>query len=404
MVFNAFSWDNKGGKGPWGSAKGGGKRTTGQNDGRGNGPRRQQTPEPDLDDMIRNAQEKLRRHMGGGGGTGGGGFNKRVFSLGVIAAIAIWLASGFYIVDQAERGVVLRFGEYVDTTMPGLNYRLPWPIESVQTPIVERENRVEIGFRNVTEGVNQAISRRLAVRQRENLTRSMLESEALMLTGDENIVDLNFTVRWKIADAQKYLFNVASPDNTIKDVAESAMREIIGKRPIDDALTANRAEIELAAQDLIQGVMDGYGAGIQINAVELQQVNPPEPVIDSFKDVQAARADAEKVQNEAMGYANDIIPKARGRAAQIIQEAQAYRESRVLDAQGQADRFVKQLKEYQQAKEVTRQRMYIEAMEQVLGQSNVVVMSKGTSGNILPYLPLGERGQTTRIQQSNGGR
>lgn len=404
MVFKAFSWENKGGKGPWGSPKSGGGKRPGQRDNAGDGRRRQQ--EPDLDDLIRNAQEKIRRHMGGGGSGGsGGGINKRFIGLGLIAVVALWLASGFYIVDQAERGVVLRFGEYVQTTNPGLNYRLPWPIETVQTPVVERENRVEVGFRNVTEGVRQSLSRRLAVQRRESLSRSQLESEALMLTGDENIVDLNFTIRWKIADAQAYLFNVVSPEVTIKDVSESAMREIIGKRPIDDALTANRAEIELAAQELIQGVMDDYGAGVQINAVELQQVNPPEPVIDSFKDVQAAKADAEKVQNQAMGYANDIIPKARGQAAQITQNAIAYQESRVLDAQGQADRFVQQLKEYNNARDVTRQRMYIEAMEKVLGESNVVVMSKGTSGNILPYLPLGEKGAgARRIQQSNGGR
>ena len=403
MGFKAFSWENKGGKGPWGSAKGGGSKRPAGGDGR----RRQQ--EPDLDDMIRNAQDKIRRHMGGGGGgfSGGpgGGINKRFISLGLIAVVALWLASGFYIVDQAERGVVLRFGEYVQTTNPGLNYRLPWPIESVQTPEVEREKRVEVGFRNVTEGVQQAISRRLAAQRRESLSRSQLESEALMLTGDENIVDLNFTVRWKIADAQKYLFNVASPEVTIKDVAESAMREIIGKRPIDDALTANKAEIELAAQDLIQEVIDGYGAGVQVNAVELQQVNPPEPVIDSFKDVQAARADAEKVQNEAMGYANDIIPRARGQAAQITQQAQAYRESRVLDAKGQSERFTQQLKQYQQAKDVTRQRMYIEAMEQVLGEANVVVMGSNTSGNVLPFLPLGDKGaQAGQVKQTNGGR
>ena len=400
MNLKTFSWENKGGKGPWGAPKSGGNRQSG----RGEGPRRQQQ-ESDLDEMIRNAQEKIRRHMGGGGSSGNGsgnGLNKRIIGLGLVAAFALWLASGFYIVDQAERGVVLRFGKYVQTTNPGLNYRLPAPIESVLTPVVERENRVEIGFRNVTDGIRQSLSRSLAVDRRQTLSRSQLESEALMLTGDENIVDLNFTVRWKIADAQKFLFNVVSPEVTIKDVAESSMREIIGKRPIDDALTANRAEIELAAQELIQQIMDSYDTGVQINAVELQQVNPPEPVIDSFKDVQAAKADAEKVQNEAMGYANDIIPRARGQVAQVTQNAEAYRESRILDAQGQADRFVKQLKEYNKAKDVTRKRMYIETMEKVFGESNVVVMGKGTGGNVLPYLPLGEKG--INAQRTTGGR
>lgn len=389
MSFNIFSWDHKGGKGPWGS---GGNNRPGRNNNSG------QKPQPDIDDMLRSAQEHLRRHMGGGGGFNGGSGKSGGFGgLGFIAIIVaiLWLVSGFYIVDQSEEGVVLRFGKYTQTTTPGLNYRLPWPFETVLKPQVERENRVEIGFREATlvGGLN-----RLPNTRGGNVARTILENESLMLTGDENIVDLNFTVRWKISNAEAFLFNVSNPEGTIKDVAESAMREIIGKRPIDDALTANKAEIELAAGDLIQSILNEYGAGVQVNAVELQQVNPPKQVIDAFKDVQAARADAEKLQNEAIGYANDILPKARGQAAQMMQEAEAYKQSQVLKAKGEADRFVKQLTEYNKAKDITRQRMYLEAMEDVLGKANVVVMGKQTNNNVLPYLPLGAP------QQKQGGR
>lgn len=393
MNFNVFSWDHKGGKGPWGSGNGGGNNRR-PNQG-------SNKPQPDLDDMLRSAQEHFRRHMGGGNGGRGGnsggasggpsGFSGLGFILIIVGIL--WLASGFYIVDQSEEGVVLRFGKYTQTTTPGLNYRLPWPFETVLTPEVERENRVEIGFREAT--MVNGLSRFPNTRGGD-MARSVLDNESLMLTGDENIVDLNFTVRWKINSAEDFLFNVAKPETTIKDVSESAMREIIGKRPIDDALTANKAEIELAARDLIQSILDEYGAGVQVNAVELQQVNPPQQVIDAFKDVQAARADAEKAQNEAIGYANDILPKARGQAAQMLQEAEAYKESRVLQAKGQADRFSKQLVEYNKAKDITRQRMYLETMEEVLGKANVVVMGKQTNQNVLPYLPLGQQNQQTK--------
>ena len=394
MNFNVFSWDHKGGKGPWGSGNGG------NGNGRRPNQQSQNKPQPDLDDMLRSAQDHFRRHMGGGKGNGGngrggntGGSQGSPFGgLGFILILVgiLWLASGFYIVDQSEEGVVLRFGKYTQTTTPGLNYHLPWPFESVLKPQVERENRVEIGFRDSTmvNGVN-----RFPRTRGGDMARNILENESLMLTGDENIVDLNFTVRWKIGNAENFLFNVSKPEATIKDVSESAMREIIGKRPIDDALTANKAQIELAARDLIQSILDEYGTGVQVNAVELQQVNPPKQVIDAFKDVQAARADAEKAQNEAIGYANDILPKARGQAAQMIQEAEAYKESRVLDAKGQADRFTKQLTEYNKAKDITRQRMYLETMEQVLGKANVVVMGSKSNQNVLPYLPLGQQTQ-----------
>lgn len=388
-----FAWDHKGGKGPWGKGPQKGARPSGNAS--------QKESQPDIEQMIRHAQNRLGRTMNGGrgnngGGNGGGlGLSSRMISLMAMGAGVLWLASGFYIVDPSERGVVLRFGKHVETTSPGLNYRLPWPIEAVYKPAVERENRIEVGFRS-TAGVNpvaQMLNRRAVGGLSGYASAAELDNESLMLTGDENIVDLDFSVRWKIADPENYLFNVASPDAMIKDVAESAMREIIGKRPIDDALTANKAEIELAARDLIQEIVDAYEAGIQINAVELQQVNPPVQVIDAYKDVQAARADAEKLQNEAIGYANNIVPRARGEGARILQEAEGYKQAKVADAQGRAQRFNDQLREYQRAQTVTEQRLYIEAMEDVLKKSNVIVLGGESARGVLPYLPLNNAGQ-----------
>ena len=367
MKTNIFSWDNKGGRGPWGQ----GARSSGQ--------------QADIDDMIRNAQDRLGRMMGSGGGGGSHdsrGNNRKLWAVASVVAVALWLASGFYIVDQSEQGVVLRFGKYVQTTTPGLNYHLPWPVETVLLPKVERENRVEIGFRSA--------NRTASPFNRAPVDRRTLENESLMLTGDENIVDLDFNVRWKIKSAENFLFNVYDPELTIKFVAESAMREIIGKHPIDDALTSNKAEIETATRDLIQSVLDGYKAGVQVNAVELQQVNPPEQVIDAFKDVQAARADAEKLQNEAIGYSNDILPRARGDAARIIQEAEGYKQAKVSEASGQADRFLKQLSAYSKAKSITEKRLYLEAMEDVMKKAHVVVMGAEAGRGVLPYLPLGQ--------------
>jgi len=396
-----FSWDNRGGRGPWGN---GPRRPTNNAGGNKNDGGQQ----PDIDDMIRNAQDRLGRMMGGGRGPGGYGpnqdnpFTPRVMMLLAIAVVVLWLASGFYIVDQSERGVVLRFGKYATTTNPGLNYHLPWPIETVLRPKVERENRVDIGV-SAQMAVNN-FARKAAYGSSAAQRNPDASSESLMLTGDENIIDLSFSVRWKIRDPKAFLFNVYGPEKTIKDVAESAMREIVGKRPIDDALTSNKGEIEFAARALIQSILDGYGMGVQINAVELQQVNPPAQVIDAFKDVQAARADAEKMQNEAIGYANDILPRSRGKAAMIIQEAEGYKQARVSEARGQASRFNQQLAAYRQAKDITRRRMYLETMEDVLANGHAVILGDKNGRGILPYLPLNELGKQTQAAPANGSK
>ncbi|GAB4193145.1 MAG: FtsH protease activity modulator HflK [Thalassobaculales bacterium] len=307
---------------------------------------------------------------------GYGGF--RGLALIGLLAVAVWLASGFYRVQPDEQGVVLRFGQYVRTTPPGLNYHLPSPIERVITPNVTRENRLEVGFRTLNE-----------FGPRGGQTRDVAE-ESLMLTGDENIVDIDFVVFWRIKDASDFLFNMRSPDQSVKLAAESAMRDIIGRTPIQVALTEGRAAIESRATDLLQTLLDEYRAGIEVRQVQLQAVDPPNAVIDAFNEVQRARQDRDRAKNEAEGYRNDIVPRARGEAERLIQEARAFKEEVVNRAQGDAQRFLSVYQAYSQAKDVTTQRIYLETLQDVLKNANkVIIDGKGNQG-VLPYLPLPE--------------
>ena len=352
-------WQGGGGQGPWGGRPGGGQQP------------------PDLEELLRRSQEKVRKIFPGGGGGGFGG-NRRTMIAVPLILIAVWLASGFYRVQPDEQGVVLRFGEWIKTTQPGLNWHLPSPIESVFTPKVTRSNRVEIGFRSAGE-----VARGTSVREVGN--------ESLMLTGDENIVDINFVLLWLIKDAAPFLFNIRDPESTVKAVAESVMREIIGKTPIAEATTEARGAIELSAREQIQAILDGYGAGILITQVQLQKVDPPAEVIDAFRDVQRAQADRERLQNEAEAFANDILPRARGEAERISQEAQAYRQEVVARADGDAQRFVAVYNEYDKARDVTTRRIYLETMEEVLrGMNKVVIDQSGGGSGVVPYLPLPE--------------
>src|SRR6476659_6704921 len=336
-------WSNQGG-GPWGSG-GGGKGPWGSGQ-QPSGP----TP-PDLEEFLRRSQDKLRTVLPGGS-LGGKGLG-----LIVLAAIAIWGASGFFRVDPDEVGVVLRFGKFVREVQPGLNYHLPYPIESVLTPKVTRINKIDIGMRVVED-------------LRRGTTIRDVPEESLMLTGDENIVDVDFSVLWRISikpnGVEDYLFNIQQPEGTVKAVAESAMREVIGRSTLQPILTGARQNIETAVQELMQRVLDSYGAGVQIQQVQLQKVDPPSQVIDAFRDVQAARADSERAQNEAQSYANKVVPEARGRSAQILQAAEAYREQTVAEATGQASRFSQVYEQYKKAPDITRQRLYLETMEKVL--------------------------------------
>ena len=351
----------------------------------GTGPQQSGATLPDLEQFLRRSQDKLRNILPGGN-LGGRGL-----SLFVLVAIAIWGFSGFFRVDPDELGVVLRFGKYVRDAKPGLNYHLPYPIESVLMPKVTRVNRIDIGMRLV-----------------EDLRTTMRDvpEESLMLTGGENIVDVNFSILWlvKPSGASDYLFNIQQPEGTVKAVAESAMREIVGRSTLQPVLT-ERQPIETAVQEQMQSTLNKYGSGIQITQVQLQKVDPPSQVIDSFRDVQAARADLERAQNEAQTYANKVVPEARGRAAQITQNAEAYREQTVAEAKGATSRFLKIYDEYKKASEVTRRRMYLETMERLFGGADKIITDSGATRGIVPYLPLDEltrRPQTA--PQTGGGR
>jgi membrane protease subunit HflK len=356
-------WSNQGG-GPWGSGPKGPW---------GSGPQSSGPTPPDLEELLRRSQDKLRTVLPGGN-LGGKGF-----ALIGLAALAIWGFSGFFRVEPDELGVVLRFGKYTRDARPGLNYHLPYPIESVLTPKVTRVNRIDVGMRVVED-------------RRGSVMRDVPE-ESLMLTGDENIVDVDFSVFWliKSAGAGDYLFNIQNPEGTVKAVAESAMREVVGRSNIQPILTGARQNIETAVHELMQRTLDEYGAGIQITQVQMQKVDPPNQVIDAFRDVQAARADLERAQNEAQTYANRVVPEARGRVAQITQSAEAYREQTVAEATGQTSRFLKVLEQYKKAPEVTRQRMYLETMERVLGATDKIIIDSSIGGQgVVPYLPLNE--------------
>jgi len=322
----------------------------------------------DVEEFLRWGQDKLRGLLPGNlGGRG--------IALIALAAIALWGFSGFFRVEPDELGVVLRFGQFVREVQPGLNYHLPYPIETALTPQALRVNKIDIGFDT----------------RRGSTIRDEPE-ESLMLTGDENIVDVNFSVLWKVKPNRvgDYLFNVQSPEGTVKAVAESAMREVIGRSNIQPILTGARQTIETAVQELMQKTLDDYGAGVLVQQVQLQKVDPPTQVIDSFRDVQAARSDMERLQNEAQTYANRVVPEARGRAAKVIQDAEAYREQTVAEAKGQASRFSQVYEQYKKAPDVTRQRIYLETIERILGAADKTIIDTGThSGTgVVPYLPL----------------
>jgi len=278
-------------------------------------------------------------------------------------------------------GVVLRFGAYNRTVAPGLNYHMPWPIEAAIKPPVTRINRIEVGFRSsVTDG-------RFAPGTRESGAQRDVIEESLMLTGDENIIDIDFAVFWRIRDVTKYLFNFRAREEVIKAVAESTMREVIGRTPIQPALTELRAKIEADVRKETQEILDSHDAGVELVQVQLQKVDPPNAVIDSFRDVQRANTDAERLRNEAESYRNDILPRARGEAARITAEAEGARQSTIADANGQAQRFASVLAAYREAKDLTLQRMYLETMQDILAKSQTTVIDENVRG-LVPFLPL----------------
>ncbi|MEA2754075.1 MAG: modulator of FtsH protease HflK [Aliidongia sp.] len=342
-------WGGGNGQGPWGRGPGGG--------GRGPQP-------PNLEELIRRIQDRLRKIIPGGGGGG------IVLAAGAVILL-LWSATGIYRVGPDELGVVMRFGAYHETTVPGLHYHLPSPIESVETPKVTLVNRTEIGVAGESLRGN---------------ARQELPEEALMLTGDENIVDINVTVLWVIKNAQDYLFKIRNPGQAVKSAGEAAIREIVGRTLIASVLAEGRGKVETDTQALLQSILDSYDAGVQITQVQLQKADPPREVIDSFRDVQRALTDRDRAKNEAEAYHNDVVPRARGEAEKIVQAAGAYQQQVVAGAQGDAQRFVSVLNAYRVSKDVTAERLYLETMEQVLKKVNKVLIDK-TAG-VMPYLPL----------------
>ncbi len=381
-----MAWNSSGGPSPWGNPRPGGgpwgqpQPPSGGGQGGGGGGRG-----PDLDDMIRQAQDAARRILPRG--IGGAG-------LGLLALLLVgaWLASGIYRVQADEQGIVLRFGAYTETTQPGLNYHLPWPIETVSTPRVTRINRVDVGFRASADSGNSV---------RPIPARDVLE-ESLMLTGDENIIDIDFAVFWRIRDAGDFLFNTRNAEATVKSAAESVMREVIGRTPIQPALTEARAQIEQAVRTGTQGIMDQYRAGVEITQVQLQNAQPPARVVDAFIDVQRAGADRERARNEAESYRNGIIPAARGESQRLVQEAEGFRESQISRANGESQRFLSVLSAYQVAQDVTVRRMYIETMEEVLRRNPTILIDNNLQG-MVPFLNLdGARPGPLQPQRQGG--
>lgn len=283
---------------------------------------------------------------------------------------ALWLASGFYQVQPSEQGVVLRFGRYVDTTDAGLHYHLPYPIEDVIKVNVTQERSINLGSAENRDYRNNAFT------------------ESHMLTGDENIVDINLTIVWKIKDAKDYLFSMRSPDITVSVAAQSVLREIVGQSEMQPIITGDRGKVEDDTKDELQRVLDEFGAGIQIVRVKLQKADPPREVVDAFNEVQRAKADMERFKNEAEAYRNEVLPKAHGKAAQILQDAEAYKATMINKAQGEADRFASVYAAYKAGKDVTVKKMYLDALEEVLQKSNKVIVDPSQKGNLLPVLQL----------------
>ena len=313
------------------------------------------------------------------------------FSIFFIVVITIYLGSGFYRVGTDEQGVVTRFGEYVRTSEPGLHYHLPFPIEKVLKPKVTKVNRIEVGFRTSQSQFSQSSQAR------------QVPEEALMLTGDENIVDLNFTVFWIIKDAKDFLFNIRNPEMTIKSVGESVMREKIGQTPIDPILSEGKSVVEEDAKNKLQEVLDYYNSGVLVTQVQLQKADPPELVIESYRDVQRAKTDEQRLKNEAESYRNDIIPRARGEAEQMLQKAEGYKQEVVAKSKGEAERFISVYNSYKSSKDVTRQRIYLETLEQTLGNINKVIIDNDAQGGIVPYLPLPEIKKRSVNNEKNDG-
>ncbi len=345
-----MSWQNNGGgdRGPWGQGpkKGGGGQP------------------PDIDELIRKGQDKFRSAFGGGGSGGGSGSfgGGRNFGMIIGGLLVFWLFTCFYTVNAGEEGVVLRFGKFVKTSQPGIHFHFR-PIESVEITNTEEERETQVGFVN--------------------------EKERQMLTGDENIVDAQFTVFWQVNDVYAFQFNLKDQAESVKSIAESAMREVVAKTEVERVITSDKAGIEEEVRQISQRILDEYQAGIEVVRVNLDEVRPPEEISDAFNDVQKAEADRDRTISLAMLEQNRIVPEARGQAAKMLQEAEAYKERVIAEAEGEASRFEAILVEYSKAKDVTRSRLYLDTMQQILSGTDKIVID-GNGGGVVPYLPLNE--------------
>lgn len=390
-------WSNQsGGGGPWkGGGNNGGPWGGGGNSGGpwGGGPNRGGGSQPpDLEELLRRTQDRMKNVLPGGGGHLG------ALGVAIVVGLAVvgWMLTGIYIVDEGkgEVGVELVLGKVTDQTGAGFNYNWPYPIGEVYKPQVELQREMTVGVEEFVRG--------------SSVTSRDVPQESLMLTGDENIVDVGFKVQWRIKNTREgianYLFNIQNPEGTVKAIAESAMREVVGRSKIDAILTENRVSIQNDVQELMQGTLDSYKAGIEITEVQMQKVDPPAQVIDAFRDVQAARADQERIQNEAQAYANRVVPEARGEAARVTEAANGYREQTIAEATGQSQRFTKIYEQYKNAPHVTRERLYLETLEKVLGaNAKIIIDNKASGQGVLPYLPLGELNSRGATQTGRAG-
>lgn len=341
-------------------------------------------PPPDFEEI----KKKLRKfkNMGASG-----------IVLAIVAVVLLWLATGIYIVGPKEVGVVQRFGEYTRMTQPGPHYHFPYPIETVQKPKVTEIKRIEIGFRTPD-----------SVTTYEESKAKSIPKEAMMLTKGENFVDVKFIVQYMIKNAKNYLFNISKPKKTVKGASEAAMRDVIGNNLIDAALTEKKMEIQQTTKILLQEILDKYGSGIKVTAVNLQDVHPPQEVRNAFKDVASAREDKNTYGNRAKSFRNDILPKARGKVASILNDARAYKESKVLKAKGESQRFLELWEEYKNAPDVTKKRLYLESMQEILeGSDNKFIFSGSAGEKMVPYLPLdklqssGKKLEAESLKQEN---
>ncbi len=360
--------------GPWG---GGGKKggdDRGQNNGGGRPPGGQGPQIPEIDEIVRKGQEQLRVLMGGKGGGGGaggagaGGFGRGSVVLVLLAAVGLWAYASFYTVKPEEKSIELFFGEYSSTGSSGLNFA-PWPVITKEIIVVSRERTEDIG-----------------------VGRNARSDEGLMLTGDENIVDIDFQVVWNINDPAKFLFELADPEDTIRAVSESAMREIIARSELAPILNRDRGVISAELQALVQETLDSYQSGLNIVRINFDRADPPREVIDAFREVQAAEQTRDTLEKRADAYANQVVAGARGEAAQLLQQAEGYRAQVVNEAEGEASRFLAVYEEYAKAPEVTRKRLYLETLERVYGQVDKIIIDEGAEGSngVVPYLPLNE--------------